>query len=75
MVKALITIFDDDTLQIFVKDKVLQPVKQEKLSYDPRYVDVDRYIFEFHFMHMNDIKNKFAFDYIEKGDSNNDDSN
>lgn len=75
MVKALITIFDDETEQIFIKDKLLQPFKQERVSYDPRYADVDKYIFEFHFMQMNDIKNKFAFDYIEKGDSNNDDSN
>lgn len=59
MIKALVTIFDDETDQTFVKDKVLQPFKQEKVSYDPKYVDVDKYTFEFHFMHMN----------VEKGES------
>lgn len=75
MIKALVTIFDDETGKIFVKDKVLQPLKQEKVSYDPSCADIDKYIFEFYFMYLNDIKNKVSFDYIEKGDSNNDDSN
>lgn len=53
MIKALVTIFDDETGQKFVTNKLLLPFKQEKVSYYPNYIDVDKYTFEFHFMHMN----------------------